>query len=157
MISAAGKPKVGQSKTREDKVKLSSRQKGVRQGVTAMILSIVLIPAYVLLAALFPAQDRLIESSVSDTPFEKISQAILLTIFMAGLARVIYARFFQQGIAGENDSEMDLAHLKGVAANHALPAQSIPLSGFGSWRTDTSEMAESRSVTEHTTKSLDEE
>jgi len=71
---------------------LSAREKGTRQGVALMLLSVILVPAYILLAALFPANDRLIESSVSDTPFEKISQALLLTIFMFGLARLLYAR-----------------------------------------------------------------
>jgi hypothetical protein len=58
---------------------LTPRQKGTRQGVMLMMLSVILIPAYTLLAALFPANDRLIESAVSDTPFEKISQALLFT------------------------------------------------------------------------------
>lgn len=56
----------------------TARHKGMRQGAMLMLLSVILIPAYVLLAALFPANDRLVESAVSDTPFEKISQAILL-------------------------------------------------------------------------------
>src|SRR5882724_11371322 len=90
LIFADGKTTVSQSKTNEDKP--SPRQRGIRQGAMVMLLSVILIPAYILLAALFPAQDRLIENSVSDTPFEKISQAILFTIFMVGLARVLYAR-----------------------------------------------------------------
>ena len=157
MILAGGKATVRQSKTNEDE--LAPRQKGVRQGVMLMALSVILIPAYILLAALFPANDRLVESAVSDTPFEKISQAILLTLFMLGLARVLYARFFQQGaIPGEGASETEIPQLKGSASNYALPqAQSIPVSGFGSWRTHRGEMGQSRSITEHTTKSLDRE
>jgi len=133
---------------------LSPRQKGVRQGVMLMLLSIILIPAYILLAALFPANDLLIESSVSDTPFEKISQAVLFTIFMLGLARVFYARLFQQGAKlRDGEEETEVAQLKGSASDYELPpAQSIPVSGFGSWRTDTDEMAQSGNVREHTTK-----
>lgn len=160
MILADGKTKVSQSEIREDK--LSPRQKGVRQGVSLMLLSVILIPAYILLAALFPANDRLIEGSVSDTPFEKISQAILFTIFMLGLARVFYARFFQQG-ASLRETEIEAAQLSGSiasqlngsSANYALPpSQSIPVSGFNSWSRDTGEMVQTPSVTENTTKPL---
>jgi hypothetical protein len=122
-----------------------------------MLLSVILIPAYVLLAALFPAADRLVESSVSDTPFEKISQAVLLTIFMSGLARVLYARLFQRGASlSEGDDGAEVAQLKGSAASYELPpADSIPVSGFGSWRTETGDMARPASARERTTKSLD--
>jgi hypothetical protein len=136
---------------------LSPRQRGVRQGATLMLLCVILLPAYVLLAALFPAEDRLVESSPSDTPFEKISQAVLLTIFMAGLARVLYARLFQRGAGPAEEDETETAGLKGSASGHALPpAQAVPVSGFGAWRADTGEMAR-RGVTEHTTHSLGEE
>ena len=124
-----------------------------------MLLSVILIPAYILLAAVFPANDRLVESSVSDTPFEKVSQAILFTIFMLGLARALYARLFQQGASlREGDGATEVTQLSGSAPNYELPpAQSIPVSGFGSWRTDTGEVGHSRSVREHTTKSLNKE
>jgi hypothetical protein len=156
-IPADGQAKVSQSKTSKDK--LSPRQKGVRQGVVLMMLSLIFIPAYILLAALFPANDHLVESSVSDTPFEKISQAVLFTIFMLGLARVLYARLFQPGAdLSESDGENGVAELKGSASNYALPpAQNIPGSGFGSWRTNTGEVAQPRNVTERTTKSLEQE
>lgn len=157
IVLAGGKAKTSQSKAGEDK--RSPRQKGVRQGAMLMILSVILIPAYVLLAALFPANDRLVESAVSDTPFEKISQAILLTLFLLGLARMLYARFFQAGtIDGESDSQTDFAQLTGSGSDYALPpAQSIPVSGFGSWRANTGEIAQPASITERTTKSLDDE
>src|SRR2546422_10791854 len=77
MVLADGKVQMSSSEAGE--ADLSPRRKGVRQGVMLMLLSIILVPAYILLAALFPANDHLVESSVSDTPFEKISQAVLLT------------------------------------------------------------------------------
>ena len=156
-LRAGGGPTVNQSLASEEK--LSPRQKGVRQGVGLILLSVILIPAYVLLAALFPANDHLIESSVSDTPFEKISQAVLLTIFLLGFMRLLYARLFQSGAElTECISEKDIAKLQGSASNYALPpAQSIPVSGFRSWRASTGEMEQPRSVTEHTTKSLEKE
>jgi len=115
------------------KADTTPRQKGIRQGVVLMSLSILLIPAYFLLAALFPAKDRLIESSVSDTPFEKISQALLLTMFLLGLARVLYARFFQSDTFVAEQSAA--APLIEGSVNYSLPAaQGTPVSGFGTWR-----------------------
>jgi hypothetical protein len=152
---ADDKTQVSQSGASEDK--LSPRQKGVRQGVMLMLLSVILIPAYILLAPLFPANDRLVESSVSDTPFEKISQAILFTIFMFGLARVLYAYFFQQD-ARLGEREPEAAQLGNPSSDYALPpAQSIPVSGFGAWRAETGATVQSSSATEQTTAPPDKE
>jgi hypothetical protein len=120
---------------------LSPRQKGTRQGVALMLLSVILLPAYILLAALFPANDRLIESSVSDTPFEKISQAVLLTIFMLGLARLLYARFFQSAAVAEDPSPSQLEASPDYLLSSAPGTQ---IGGLGSWRQDTGEMVKSR-------------
>jgi hypothetical protein len=139
------------------RAELSPRQKGVRHGALLMLLSLILIPASVLLAALFPANDRLVESSPSDTPFEKISQAVLITVFMLGLARVLYALLFQQGAArGAVELKSEFTQVKDAASDHELPpAQSVPASGFGAWRTDTGEMAEAPRARRRTTQSLD--
>ena len=150
----------GKTKNRSvsDEGHLSPRQKGIRHGVALMLLSLILIPAYILLAALFPAHDRLIEGSPSDTPFEKISQALLFTIFMFGLARVLYAYLFQQGSKVREEHDTDISQMKGSAANYELPpAQSIPVSGFGSWRTSTGEVVQPRTARKHTTNSLETE
>ena len=120
---------------------LSAREKGTRQGAVLMLLSVILVPAYILLAALFPANDRLIESSVSDTPFEKISQALLLTVFMLGLARLLYARFFQSAAVAENSSPSQLE----ASPNYLLSsAPGTPIGGAGGWRQDTGKIVKSR-------------
>lgn len=75
---------------------LTPHQKGIRQGFQLLLLSLILVPAYILLAALFPANDVLVESSPSDTTFEKISQAVLATLFMLGVGRIIYAYLFER-------------------------------------------------------------
>ena len=114
------------------------RRKGIKQGALLMLLSIILIPAYFLLAALFPPNDRLVESAVSDTPFDKISQAVLLTMFLIGLARLAYALFFQKEARPE---------LAGQAAPAELPpATSIPVSGFGAWRANSGELVDQKTV-----------
>jgi hypothetical protein len=127
----------------------------MRQGVKLMLLSVVLIPAYVLLAALFPANDVLVESHVSDTAFEKISQAILLTIFLSGLVRLLYAHFFEQGDK-DNQQEEQTVRLHAQAAKYALPpVQSIPVSGFGAWRANTGEVTQPAAKTKHADESID--
>jgi len=139
---------------------LTPRQRGVRQGVVLMLLSVVLIPAHVLLAALFPAEDRLVESSPSDTPFEKISQAVLVTLFLLGLARVLYARLFERaaGRLEEGGDEGRVGELKGSAEGRALPPQGTPAEGFGAWRVNTDELAaQPRRGAERTTRSLGRE
>ena len=158
--SRCGSPLVANiqmKRSKTDEIDLSPRQKGIRQGVMLILVSVILIPAYILLAALFPANDRLVESAVSDTPFEKISQAVLFTIFMLGLVRLLYARLFQKGAkVGGADSETHGFESKDPDSTYELPAgRSIPVSGFGSWRTDTGEMAPSGSARKHTTNSFD--
>ncbi len=110
------------------------RQKGIRQGIALMLLSLCLIPAYFLLTPLFPPNDILIESHVSDTPFEQISLAILWTLFSVGVVRLIYARFFQKGI-----EDNIMATTNAMGATHVGQLQSgerRPTSGFGLWRMD---------------------
>lgn len=137
LVSSEGKTRLKTS--RGDKDLLSARQNGTRQGVMLMLLSVILLPAYILLAALFPANDRLIESAVSDTPFEKISQALLLTIFLLGLARLLYARIFQSAAVDDNSP----IHLE-TSANYSLPAApGTPVTGLGAWRQNTGELANS--------------
>jgi hypothetical protein len=123
----------GKKQKAEGRKQDSKRLRGIKQGAFLMLLSVILIPAYFLLAALFPANDRLVESAVSDTPFEKISQAVLLTLFLVGLLRAAYAWFFQKEARPE---------LGGQAAPAELPAATaIPVSGFGAWQTNSGELA----------------
>ena len=93
---AADYPSLQSNESQTQQNGLTPYQKGIRQGFQLALLSIILVPAYILLAALFPPNDVLVESSPSDTAFEKVSQAILATLFMLGLARMIYAYLFER-------------------------------------------------------------
>jgi hypothetical protein len=140
LLMAASKTEAPETEKHQDQ--LSPRQKGMRQGVKLMLLSIVLIPAYVLLAALFPANDVLVESHVSDTAFEKISEAVLFTIFLCGLVRILYAHFFERSDK-DDEQEKLTAQLRSASTRYALPpSQSIPVSGFGAWRGNTGEVVQ---------------
>jgi hypothetical protein len=155
LLMAASETEAPQTQKQTDQ--LSPRQKGVRQGVKLMLLSIVLIPAYVLLAALFPANDVLVESHVSDTAFEKISEAILLTIFLCGLVRILYAQFFERS-EKEDEQEKLTAQLHAASTRYALPpSQSIPVSGFGAWRGNTGEVMQPKAETKHTGEFVEKE
>lgn len=121
----------GETKTKNE---ATPRQKGIRQGVILISLSVILIPAYILLAALFPANDRLVESAVSETPFDKISQALLMTLFLLGLARLLYARLFQSGAAVPAE-RTSATQFQDSSENYSLPnSHGTPVSGFGTWR-----------------------
>lgn len=139
-IVTGGKTSLEQPRLTQEN--LTPRQKGVRQGALLMLLSVILVPAYILLAALFPADDRLVESAVSDTAFEKISQAVLLTMFLLGLVRFLYARIFQSGSAASEERHA-LGQMETSSGNHSLPpAPGTPVSGFGAWR-ETGEIVKS--------------
>ncbi|HKP47121.1 MAG TPA: hypothetical protein VJT50_11020 [Pyrinomonadaceae bacterium] len=127
---------------------LSPKQKGIRQGVVVVLLSLILIPAYILLAPLFPPNDRLVESAVSDTPFEKISQTILSMLFILGLVRMLYALLFQQGAEKRVDQNgVGIGQMQS-SSNALPPAQSAPVSAFGSWRADSGELVPARTTGE---------
>jgi hypothetical protein len=141
----------------ETKLKPSPRTKGTRQGIFFIALSVILIPAYVLLAPLFPGHDRLVESAVSDTPFEKISLTLIITFFLVGLMRLLYARFFES--AQDQSVPFSKPVLDdGPPLKYALPsAQDPSISGFGAWRANTGELAKTPDVNERTTRSLDDD
>lgn len=155
LLMAASKTEAPETEKQKDQ--LSPRQKGIRQGAKLMLLSIILIPAYVLLAALFPANDVLVESHVSDTAFEKISEAVLLTIFLCGLVRILYAQFFERSERDDKQEELT-AQLHSASTRYALPpSQSIPVSGFGAWRGNTGEVVQPKAETKHNDESFEKE
>jgi hypothetical protein len=119
----------------------SLRQKGIRQGVKLILLSVILFPIYVFLAPMFPPNDVLVESSPSDTWFEQISWAIMTTIFLVGTVRIIYAFVFETYFAEQkSDSPYNLENVKksfkSSEEHKALPpSQAVPVSNFGKWKT----------------------
>lgn len=115
---------------------ISSRQKGIRQGIKLIILGLILFPAFVLLSAMFPPNDVLVESSPSNTWFEQIGWAVLWTIFLSGVARILYAVIFEQNSATVEEKTKQKKQIKTKTAKNALPPQeSIPVSDFGKWKT----------------------
>ena len=120
---------------------LSPRQKGIRWGALLMIISGVMIPIVTLMAAL------------------KHDAAVLFfpvgLVFLVGLARLIYGYLLQTDAPRQKD--LGSAAALNAARRSALPPQqSMPITN---WRqpVDTSEMAQPASITDHTTRLLNNE
>lgn len=118
----------------EDGEKVATRgpAHGVRQGVKLLLLALILLPAFVLLNSMFPPDDRLIEGSPSNTWFEQIGWAVLLTISLAGVLRIAYSLVFERSKARTMEPEFTIREI-GAAERRGLPeARQRPAAG--SWR-----------------------
>jgi len=131
---------------------LSPRQKGMRAGVMQMVSGLLAVPIVAILSHnIFGFQELL------------IPLAALIT-FVGGLLRIIYAKLYE-----DDTPEMEAdalpaaatpapAHFSGRARVSALPPQqSIPASDFAPRRANTAELVPPPSVTENTTRLLDED
>ena len=124
----------------------SPRRKGVRQGVILLFIMIVLTPLTMLLG--------------------NQGKFLIPMFLMAGLMRILYAVIFQEAAPRKKQQQLNtLSHvapntidqLGAAARGTALPpAQNVPVTAFNARRVDTREMVKPPSVTEHTTKLLNE-
>lgn len=120
----------------------SKKRKRVRRGAKLMFLSAVLFPIFFGLAIAVDEPGPLI---------------IPVTVFLVGLSWMLYAYLF-----GEDDEQEPAARgrevlREGRNAPSLPPATFVPASGFAARRADTADMAQPPSVTEQTTRLLDEE
>ena len=105
------------------------RQKGIKQGVKLILLSLILLPVLILLIPMFPPNDILVESSPSNTWFEQIGWAIIWTTFLAGIARIVFALYFETKTAPQNIEEKITNQINESKINNALPPmEEIPIS-----------------------------
>jgi len=138
----------------------SPRQIGIRQGVKLILLSLILLPAFVLLNSLFPGDDRLIESSPDNTVFEQVGWAVLWTIFLAGAARIVYALLFEKNftLVKEDNAVAGLKEQNSFQPNEARnalpPSESVPINNFGRWKETTRELFEVPRTQEKTSGEL---
>jgi hypothetical protein len=121
--------------------KPSARKRGVRQGAKLMFISVVLLPIAIGLSVLV------------ENPAPMI---IPFTVFLAGFTWLLYSRLF-----GE---ETETAHLQASQAQLGTarptflpPQQSIPVNDLNRPPASTAEMRKPPSVTENTTRLLDDE
>ena len=127
------------------KKRLSRSRMGMYRGIIILSMGIVLFSFSDFKSKLFPLE---------------------LVILICGLMRIVYAMIVQEDRERKkkqqehslpNIAPITTNQLGAATLNTALPIlQTLPVSVFRARRMDTAEMVHSRSVTEHTTKLLDE-
>lgn len=129
----------------EQRRRRSPRYEGVRQGVLLMFAALVMVP----LSELFGAY----------------GEVLPVTLIMLGLVRLLYAVIFQEGEGRRKKRDAATSYVPPVmpqqmntsgARGGALPpSQGVPVGDYGARRAETAEIVQPPSVTEHTTKLLD--
>ena len=137
----------------------SPRRMGVRQGVMMLFIGAVLVPVLGILAGSTPGNNLL----------ELLLPLTAVICFAGGLMRILYATIFEQGASSiKAHTAADVApmppiappQLKAEARISALPPQrEQPAASFFTppRRMDTAELVQPPSVTENTTRLLDED
>lgn len=114
---------------------ISQFQKGIRFGIKLLLLALILIPAFQILSGFFVPDDRLVESSPSSSWFDFLGNAILITLFLAGAARIFYAIIFERSTKTENSNVDSIKEISGKEKSALPPAQGTPVSDLGKWIT----------------------
>ncbi|MFN2494156.1 MAG: hypothetical protein ABR501_14870 [Pyrinomonadaceae bacterium] len=137
--------------------KFTGRKRGKRLGLLLMITGIVLAMI-----------GGIIQESLGTNPLNTPGLAGTLLLFLpaiiigvAGLVRFLYAWLLETNVqSGTSHVLSRTAATKGALNGHdyvALPAShSVPVASFGAKRGDTTEMVNAPSVTENTTRLLDQ-
>lgn len=149
----------GNLPTREsgiEKSKRSPRYEGVRQGVTMFFIGAVLVP---LLAIINSFQVN------GSTLLDILVPISAVLFFVGGFVRILYAAIFEEGVpphAYAQSASMPYTPPAtppqlnvGARATALPPAQSIPVSAWRQ-RPNTAEIIQPPSVTENTTRLLDD-
>jgi hypothetical protein len=152
LLASGGVLKSGGDELREQS--LSPRRRGVKRGVTLLLLGAVIVPVL-----------GIINSYQEQTTLLEVLVAISAVIFFAGgLMRILYAMLFESAVPDlESDASAQAPSVKpaqlntGTRVSALPPAQSIPVPNFTPRRMNTAELSRPPSVTENTTRLLDEE
>lgn len=126
---------------------LSPRQKGTRAGIMQMVSGFLVVPIVAILSHNIFGWEELI-----------IPLAALIT-FVGGLLRIIYAKLYEDDTPElVTDAAPAPAQFAARARVSALPPQqSVPASAYAPRRVNTAELVPPPSVTENTTRLLDED
>lgn len=130
--------------------KLTARQKGLRQGIKLILLSIILYPLHMVVEGLLPS----VEGTNMDELPQFMVDALLTILLLAGVIRILYTFAFDRKSSNQSD-EVSAFELNIPSSQYALSAsQGIPASDFFNRPSDTGKLVRARSVIEHTTDSL---
>lgn len=144
-----------QSSGEQPAQKMSPRRKGVQQGVLMMIIGTVLVPILAIINSSYHGENI----------FDVIVPLVAVICFAGGLMRILYASLFEEGapsirqdVHAYSAPAAPPAQLNTGARINALPPQqSAPVSDFMPRRAKTAELVRPPSVTENTTRLLDED
>jgi hypothetical protein len=154
LLAHGGVVRSGSEEAQGEEHALSPRYIGVRQGVVMMLLGVVIVPIL-----------AIINSFMRDTNLLDLLVPISAIVFFAGgLMRILYALFYEKGTASGKPAApgyaqpVNSAQLNVGGRVSALPpSQSTPVPNFTPRRLNTAELVRPPSVTENTTRLLDEE
>jgi hypothetical protein len=121
---------------------LTRKRKQIRRGGKIMFFSAVLFPVFFAMAI------------AVDEPGPLVLPAL---VFLAGLAWMLYFVLFGEDVPQPTGAEVRREFRDGRTAPALPPSTFVPASGFGQRRANTADMAQPPSVTEQTTRLLDEE
>ena len=122
---------------------LSARRKGIRRAGKLMFFSGVLFPIFLL---------------ISIAVGEGGPMVIPFALFFISLAMMLYARLFSDKTVPMDNQTAQTSALGSASARGSLPAASnIPIPAAGRQQVRTNELAQPPSVTENTTRLLDNE
>ena len=130
---------------------LSPRRRGVKQGVLMLLLGAVIVPILGIINS-YQEQTNLLEMFVAATA---------IIFFAGGLMRIIYAATFESAVPSDSPARVPAAQPSqlnmGGRVSALPPAESTPVPNFTPRRKNTAELVRPPSVTENTTRLLDEE
>jgi hypothetical protein len=133
---------------------LSPRRRGVRQGVLMMLIGVVLVPVLAILNGFIHGPNLL----------DLLVPLSAVICFAGGLMRILYALIYEEGASAMRRDlpayapSVTPAQLNmGLRGSALPPPQSIPVPSFAQRRANTAELVPPPSVTENTTKLLDED
>jgi hypothetical protein len=130
---------------------LSPRRKGIRRAAKLVFFSAVLVPVFLVISLIFD------EAAPMIFPF---------VVFFVGLVMMLYARLFSDKTAPASNASLKNPALNNQAAQTAAlganaargslsPATQTPIASVGREQVRTNELAQPPSVTENTTRLLD--
>ena len=124
----------------------SPRQKGIRRGQKVMFFSGVILPVFLVISLLIEEPGPIV---------------LPILVFLVGLTMMLYSRLFSEALPVIKGQQTQSHGLGTMAGGQALPpATNSPVYGVGNplgHNVRTNELAQPPSVTEHTTKLLDQE
>ena len=109
-------------------------RKGIRHGVTLLLVGAVLIPVWMFIGPMFPPADRLVEGAPSTTVLEQLFWILMWISFLAGAARIVYAYAFERGSSATGPASRKIAKVDTTEQRSLPSADYFKPADPGQWR-----------------------